>query len=115
MIKCICSKKKEEEKLIYLNFTFTFGNHFKNRPGGEIGRRTAFRWQRSQGCAGSNPVPGTLNKALIVLTFKVFLFLCSKATNPANSYYILKGNFPFKFLFSVLFFSINKSFFKFGD
>ena len=35
-------------------------NLFKRyRPGGEIGRRTAFRWQRSQGCAGSNPVPGT--------------------------------------------------------
>ena len=28
-------------------------------PDGEIGRRTAFRWQRSQGCAGSNPVLGT--------------------------------------------------------
>ena len=27
--------------------------------GGEIGRRTAFRWQRSKGCAGSNPVLGT--------------------------------------------------------
>ena len=28
-------------------------------PDGEIGRRTVFRSQRSQGCAGSNPVPGT--------------------------------------------------------
>ena len=28
-------------------------------PGGEIGRRTVFRSQRSQGCAGSNPVLGT--------------------------------------------------------
>ena len=28
-------------------------------PDGEIGRRTAFRWQRSKGCAGSNPVLGT--------------------------------------------------------
>ena len=29
------------------------------RPGGEIGRRTVFRWQHPKGCAGSNPVPGT--------------------------------------------------------
>jgi hypothetical protein len=28
-------------------------------PDGEIGRRTVFRSQRSQGCAGSNPVLGT--------------------------------------------------------
>ena len=28
-------------------------------PGGEIGRRTVFRWQHPKGCAGSNPVPGT--------------------------------------------------------
>jgi hypothetical protein len=28
-------------------------------PSGEIGRRTVFRSQRSQGCAGSNPVLGT--------------------------------------------------------
>lgn len=34
-------------------------NDFFVSPGGEIGRRTAFRWQRSQECAGSNPVPGT--------------------------------------------------------
>ncbi len=31
-------------------------------PGGEIGRRTVFRSQHSQGCAGSNPVPGTSKK-----------------------------------------------------
>jgi hypothetical protein len=30
-------------------------------PGGEIGRRTVFRSQHPQGCAGSNPVPGTKN------------------------------------------------------
>ena len=30
------------------------------RPGGEIGRRTVFRWQHPKGCAGSNPVPGTI-------------------------------------------------------
>ena len=29
-------------------------------PSGEIGRRTVFRSQRSQECAGSNPVPGTI-------------------------------------------------------
>jgi hypothetical protein len=34
-------------------------------PGGEIGRRTVFRWQHPKGCAGSNPVPGT-NKATIL-------------------------------------------------
>ena len=28
-------------------------------PGGEIGRRTVFRSQRSQGCDGSNPFLGT--------------------------------------------------------
>lgn len=33
-------------------------------PGGETGRRTVFRSQRSQGCAGSNPVLGTLNETL---------------------------------------------------
>ena len=32
---------------------------FAARPGGEIGRRTVFRSQHPQGCAGSNPVPGT--------------------------------------------------------
>ena len=31
-------------------------------PDGEIGRRTAFRWQRSQGCASSNLVLGTKKK-----------------------------------------------------
>jgi hypothetical protein len=31
----------------------------QERPGGEIGRRTVFRWQHPKGCAGSNPVPGT--------------------------------------------------------
>ncbi len=45
-------------------------------PGGEIGRRTVFRSQRSQGCAGSNPVPGT-NVELKILTALVFkIFLC---------------------------------------
>lgn len=38
-------------------------------PGGEIGRRTAFRWQRSQGCAGSNPVPGTYVLIIISVIF----------------------------------------------
>jgi hypothetical protein len=28
-------------------------------PGGEIGRRTVFRWQHPKGCDGSNPFPGT--------------------------------------------------------
>ena len=31
-------------------------------PDGEIGRRTVFRSQRPQGCAGSNPVLGTSKK-----------------------------------------------------
>ncbi len=38
------------------------GVFFEESPGGEIGRRTVFRSQRSQGCAGSNPVPGTWKK-----------------------------------------------------
>src|SRR6476659_5754801 len=46
--------------------------------GGEIGRRTVFRSQRSQGCAGSNPVPGTNIKASYckdeVKIYKRFLF-----------------------------------------
>ena len=41
-------------KFILHNFTA-----LNNCPGGEIGRRTVFRSQRSQGCAGSNPVLGT--------------------------------------------------------
>jgi hypothetical protein len=49
-------------------------------PDGEIGRRTVFRSQRSQGCAGSNPVLGTL-KALKVLIFKAFFIaVCQKIT-----------------------------------
>jgi hypothetical protein len=57
MIEQIYFQKK---RLIKINLAkdFIFANHFIS-PGGEIGRRTAFRWQRSQGCAGSNPVPGT--------------------------------------------------------
>ena len=41
---------------------FLFSSLYLQSPkslGGEIGRRTAFRWQRSKGCAGSNPVLGT--------------------------------------------------------
>ena len=59
--KQLFNEEKGKGKMIYLDFTFIFGDHF-NCPGGEIGRRTAFRWQRSQGRAGSNPVPGTINK-----------------------------------------------------
>ena len=43
----------------------------KKRPGGEIGRRTVFRWQHPKGCAGSNPVPGTI----------IFIFLQSAKGN----------------------------------
>jgi hypothetical protein len=43
-------------------------------PGGEIGRRTVFRSQRSQGCAGSNPVLGTY-KVLTINTLSGFCFL----------------------------------------
>ena len=38
---------------------FAIPKQRSNSPGGEIGRRTVFRSQRSQGCAGSNPVLGT--------------------------------------------------------
>ena len=37
--------------------------HCSPCPGGEIGRRTVFRSQRSQGCAGSTPVLGTIKKS----------------------------------------------------
>ena len=43
---------------VLINFEIIFAFQC---PGGEIGRRTVFRSQRSQGCAGSNPVPGTLS------------------------------------------------------
>ena len=41
-------------------------------PDGEIGRRTVFRSQRRQRCAGSNPVLGT--KELKAALVAVFLF-----------------------------------------
>jgi hypothetical protein len=46
-------------------------------PGGGIGRRSRLKICRSQGCAGSIPVPGTsLNKeALTVFAIKASLFL----------------------------------------
>ena len=46
-------------------------------PGGEIGRRTAFRWQHSQGCDGSSPFLGTLLniKALIAIVIRAFISL----------------------------------------
>ncbi len=43
-------------------------------PDGEIGRRTAFRWQRSKGCAGSNPVLGTLPDLRRFFSESPFLF-----------------------------------------
>ena len=45
-------------------------------PGGGIGRRSRLKICRSQGCAGSIPVPGTsLNEeALTACTFKASLF-----------------------------------------
>ena len=43
-------------------------------PDGEIGRRTVFRSQRSQGCAGSNPVPGTSQNFWRFVTGSPFLF-----------------------------------------
>ena len=64
-IQLVNEKKNHSKRTNNLDFKFTFGIHLKKSlkevfcPGGEIGRRTAFRWQRSQGCAGSNPVPGT--------------------------------------------------------
>ena len=41
------------------NFNHQAFNFEQPCPGGEIGRRTVFRWQHPKGCAGSNPVPGT--------------------------------------------------------
>ena len=54
-------KCKNDHNLLFV-FDFlllTFDFTFAARPGGEIGRRTVFRWQHPKGCAGSNPVPGT--------------------------------------------------------
>ena len=46
-------------------------------PDGEIGRRTAFRWQRSKGCAGSNPVLGTKAEQCFSFLFNLLVcFLC---------------------------------------
>ena len=47
---------------------------FATRPGGEIGRRTVFRWQHPKGCAGSNPVPGTTLKSSESLELLYFYF-----------------------------------------
>src|SRR6185436_4435525 len=61
---------------LLLTFDFTFAA----RPGGEIGRRTVFRWQHPKGCAGSNPVPGTENRAKFLRFFVYMLFgkiICS--------------------------------------
>ncbi len=46
-------------------------------PGGEIGRRTVFRSQRSQGCAGSNPVLGTKASTKVGV---FFVWMCAKFT-----------------------------------
>ena len=54
------------KKIFYLLFQFTFETFLS--PDGEIGRRTAFRWQHSQGCAGSNPVPGTRKACKLLFT-----------------------------------------------
>lgn len=55
-------------------------NCFKNGscPGGEIGRRTVFRSQRSQGCAGSSPVLGTFLDLRRFFTESPFLFLLNR-------------------------------------
>lgn len=52
---------KFEKKFVGFKKVSTFAlPDTENRcPDGEIGRRTVFRSQRSQGCAGSNPVLGT--------------------------------------------------------
>ena len=61
---------------------------FRVSPGGEIGRRTVFRWQHPKGCAGSNPVPGT--KALSE-SWGLFHFgsVVSCAKLPVSQHYYL--------------------------
>ncbi len=75
---------KDFETLIYLQIC----------PGGEIGRRTVFRSQRSQGCAGSNPVPGTFkrdSKLRIPLCTHFFYntFIIKGTNNSAHFLYCL--------------------------
>ena len=46
------------------------------RPDGGIGRRSRLKICRSQGCAGSIPVPGTeVNKSLAGISFQDFFVL----------------------------------------
>ena len=65
--------------------------HLRPCPGGEIGRRTVFRSQRSQGCAGSNPFLGTTKKALqqckafFITTLPGFRILSAVSNNPLLS------------------------------
>lgn len=50
---------KRNQILWYLLNQLIFAAPNTKCPDGEIGRRTVFRSQRPQGCAGSNPVLGT--------------------------------------------------------
>ena len=61
-------------KQICSHFQIELFSHFELSPGGEIGRRTVFRSQRSQGCAGSNPVPGTCKTLIINLLQRFYFF-----------------------------------------
>ena len=43
------------------------------RPGVEIGRQATLRWWYSKGCAGSNPVSGTLRgNSFIRVAFVIY-------------------------------------------
>ena len=71
---------------------------WNSSPGGEIGRRTVFRSQREQSCAGSNPVLGTITerereRGAFPLFLFLFLFLHSVFLFPPC----------FSFSFSALF------------
>lgn len=66
-----CSNKKSGEKFFFYLEKPTFA--VLKCPGGEIGRRTVFRSQRSQGCAGSNPVLGTYRKKMVGNIPAIFL------------------------------------------
>lgn len=74
-----------------------------NCPGGEIGRRTVFRSQRSQGCAGSNPVLGTrpFVKICNAMIYKRF-FISGNAMNDISRHILTRcGNLFDKSLLNI--------------
>jgi hypothetical protein len=57
-------------------------------PGGETGRRTVFRSQREQSCAGSNPVLGTELQSSEFSELFYFALLFNLRDISTNYYYL---------------------------